>query len=1287
MLQVPLQTSVMERARAPFCRVGIASLQGLRPSMEDAHISTLLPVLADDTDAADTDAAAAAATAHPLTGANVFVAGVIDGHGGGDLSRYIARALPAYLSRLSRADLLDDSKLQHAFLSLDAAILADPVLGGQGATACVALLWPLARRRLPSDAPADAAPAAWEWVTADHPYHERALQVMRARVGIEARRSAAPSIDSNADADAAGAAAPPQQHLFESAAAQLTTAAADTDDIEIELSVTILNAGDSRAMLVAQAPADPAAEAAAAEAHLTNALASGDADAIAAAIAAVSAATERPAPYSTLHAPLTVDHTPELPAEAERILAAGYRVVGGRLALPRNNSSLGPSRAFGDEVFKRAAGLPLSQQACTALPEVTRATLAAGATLLVACDGVFETFETPEAADALCGILEAHGAADPAAAAARLAAEAVVHSGDNVSVLVLGAYSGDNYLKPSSTTETPTETDSALARVSHLPTHEVRLGPFRYALADGVTLNAQFALPYCANLLSDTVGLSVTEAAAAMVAADPSAGAADQVEAIWRLYFEAQTTNLLLRQGAEFTVALEAVAALVDAGSNADVAASVAEPESAPAAARAAAALAAVMTPAQMQALALRFPVLLTAGAAGDSAASAEEEPKLDAAALLHFVSRRWFLPSTVRRTLEQRHPAALAPALADAPALAVRSALAAPRMQADGARLVAAYAALAGCEGSAALLGLPSPAAAAAAAATATATAAAADADIDTAPAATPAARLARTFAESTRRLYAAAVLERARHLAGSGAGAASLSQEIDLASHAALSTAGSLASRSDFARFLRVLSATEEFQPQSQSHAQAPAPAPAQKDAPVSAAAVSVRAAAASSSSSGLGGSPLASGSSGSSTASATATATVSAPVATFSMFTPAASPLLPAGLARAHAAVAAARSTPPQSPAAAAAAAAATARALGRGARLSAVTMGFRGLGLSLGAAAAVGAGSSAAVAASVRASVGVSLARAFSSSSSSSSSRASTRAEAAAAAAAKEARIEELLRRLAGVQPLDVSELETGAKARVNAEGYMLDTDEHPGARTGVNAPASTGSVAADAAEDFQLGKVQIDKDGNEFIDSAVADDDSEWEREAMAGMDAETREIWPEVMQRAEELRQRLEEHRGDPNYGIREEDFTFSDSELLAEKPVPEPSPETKYRDLTVGMMRVMGLDPRTGEPMQQQQQQQHAPSPPSSAGAMGGAYPALSAGGAAPSGSGRREYSTFAARSPATAAAAAAAQAQAQPQSTGGVVAEAAAAAAAVAAGSSLAVVQTALRCVKRII
>jgi hypothetical protein len=94
------------------------------------------------------------------------------------------------------------------------------------------------------------------------------------------------------------------------------------------------------------------------------------------------------------------------------------------------------------------------------------------------------------------------------------------------------------------------------------------------------------------------------------------------------------------------------------------------------------------MTPAQMQALALRFRVLPTAvAAAADSAAApavaAESGPEVDVAALSHFVSRRWLLPSTLRRTLEQRYRTTLAPTPADAPA--------APRTQADGALLVAA--------------------------------------------------------------------------------------------------------------------------------------------------------------------------------------------------------------------------------------------------------------------------------------------------------------------------------------------------------------------------------------------------------------------------------------------------------------------------------------------------------------------------------------------------------------------------------------------------------------------
>jgi protein phosphatase 1G len=106
---------------------------------------------------------------------------------------------------------------------------------------------------------------------------------------------------------------------------------------------------------------------------------------------------------------MSIDHKPTLETEKARILAAGGFVAEGRV-----KGSLALSRAIGDMEFKQAAGLPAEQQMVTALPEVQTERLVSGDEfLIIACDGIWDVMTSQQAVD-FCRQRLAGGAA-PAA--------------------------------------------------------------------------------------------------------------------------------------------------------------------------------------------------------------------------------------------------------------------------------------------------------------------------------------------------------------------------------------------------------------------------------------------------------------------------------------------------------------------------------------------------------------------------------------------------------------------------------------------------------------------------------------------------------------------------------------------------------------------------------------------------------------------------------------------------------------------------------------------------------
>ena len=152
---------------------------------------------------------------------------------------------------------------------------------------------------------------------------------------------------------------------------------------------------------------------------------------------------------------LSVDHTPALAGEAERIVAAGCFVSDGRVG-----GTLALSRALGDAAFKSAAHLDADRQAVVSTPDVMAWPVSAqDHFLLLACDGLWDVHSNQGAVDFVRHLLEQ--GVEPQEAAAQLCATCVASDPhqmgglglDNVTILVVmlnkkraaGARGGDEH--------------------------------------------------------------------------------------------------------------------------------------------------------------------------------------------------------------------------------------------------------------------------------------------------------------------------------------------------------------------------------------------------------------------------------------------------------------------------------------------------------------------------------------------------------------------------------------------------------------------------------------------------------------------------------------------------------------------------------------------------------------------------------------------------------------------------------------------------------------------------
>ena len=130
----------------------------------------------------------------------------------------------------------------------------------------------------------------------------------------------------------------------------------------------------------------------------------------------------------------TIDHKPSMWFERARIEAAGGTVVCGRTA--RLDGNLAVSRSLGDFDFKKEKR-PAAEQKVSCLPDIYEVTgLQEGSLLLLACDGLWDTMSTEEAAQFVHERLQSNPSMELADIAQELIDCSLVETRDNVTVLL-----------------------------------------------------------------------------------------------------------------------------------------------------------------------------------------------------------------------------------------------------------------------------------------------------------------------------------------------------------------------------------------------------------------------------------------------------------------------------------------------------------------------------------------------------------------------------------------------------------------------------------------------------------------------------------------------------------------------------------------------------------------------------------------------------------------------------------------------------------------------------------
>lgn len=145
---------------------------------------------------------------------------------------------------------------------------------------------------------------------------------------------------------------------------------------------------------------------------------------------------------------MSEDHTPNLPAERERIEKAGFTVEEishnnetlYRVKNPNSGSMLGMSRAFGDFDYKQNDELPPTAQAIVVTPEIeVLERTESDMFLILACDGIWDVMSNQDCADFIVDQLPTETCNQPIVAACDALVEKCYNLGseDNMTALVV----------------------------------------------------------------------------------------------------------------------------------------------------------------------------------------------------------------------------------------------------------------------------------------------------------------------------------------------------------------------------------------------------------------------------------------------------------------------------------------------------------------------------------------------------------------------------------------------------------------------------------------------------------------------------------------------------------------------------------------------------------------------------------------------------------------------------------------------------------------------------------